>query len=90
MDNEPRESLVTGLKKDRMEALHDGIYAVAKTLLVFDLHVPHGITSFADFLRQLNVELPQFGAGTIAFSVRIRVPMCRRNCAFTSTARLKT
>ena len=69
MDNEPRESLVTGLKKDRMEALHDGIYAVAMTLLVFDLHVPHGITSFADFLRQLNVELPQFGAGTIAFLI---------------------
>lgn len=69
MNSEPRENLVTGLKKDRMEALHDGIYAVAMTLLVLNLHVPHGVTSFADFLRQLNVELPQFGAGAIAFSI---------------------
>jgi len=69
MDSEPRESLITGLRKDRMEALHDGIYAVAMTLLVLDLHVPHDVTSFADFLRQLNVELPQFGAGTIAFLI---------------------
>lgn len=68
MERELRE-IATGLTKDRMEALHDGIYAVAMTLLVLDLHVPHGVTSFADFLRQLNGELPQFGAGAIAFSV---------------------
>lgn len=69
MDSELRATIVTGLAKDRMEALHDGIYAVAMTLLVLDLHVPHGVTSFADFVRQLNAELPQFGAGAIAFSI---------------------
>lgn len=52
-----------------MEALHDAIYAVAMTLLVLDLHVPTGATSFASFLAQLHAELPQFGASAIAFTV---------------------
>jgi uncharacterized membrane protein len=69
MESQMRESVTTGLKKDRMEALHDSIYAVAMTLLVLDLHVPHGATSLGDFARQLNGELPQFGASAIAFSV---------------------
>jgi len=69
MATETLERLATGLQKDRMEALHDGIYAVAMTLLVLNLHVPHGVTSFADFLRQLNGQLPEFGAGAIAFSI---------------------
>jgi uncharacterized membrane protein len=61
--------VATGLRKDRIEALHDGIYAVAMTLLVLDVHVPHGATTFADFVAQLHGELAQFGAAAIAFSV---------------------
>jgi TMEM175 potassium channel family protein len=69
MSSEPRTTIVTGLRKDRMEALHDGIYAVAMTLLVLDLNVPQGATSFGEFLQQLHGELPRFGAGAIAFSI---------------------
>ena len=61
--------VATGLRKERVEALHDGIYAVALTLLVLDLHVPHGAASFAEFLRQLQGESSQFGASAIAFAV---------------------
>lgn len=69
MDEQALPRIATGLKKDRMEALHDGIYAVAMTLLVLDLHVPLGATSFAGFVSQLHAELPEFGAGAIAFSI---------------------
>jgi uncharacterized membrane protein len=61
--------VATGLKKDRTEALHDAIYAVVMTLLVLNLHVPHGATSFADFLRQLRGDLPEFYAGAFGFSI---------------------
>jgi uncharacterized membrane protein len=63
------QNIAVGLKKDRVEALHDAIYAVAMTLLVLNLHVPEGVTSFGDFVRQLHAQLPQFLAGAIAFSV---------------------
>src|SRR5271165_6155020 len=63
------KTIAVGLKKDRVEGLHDAIYAVSMTLLVLDLHVPQGVTSFSDFLRQLNTQLPEFYAGAIAFSV---------------------
>lgn len=61
--------IATGLKKDRQDALHDAIYAVAMTLLVLNLHVPQGAVSFVDFMRQLHGQLPEFYAGAIAFSV---------------------
>ena len=61
--------IATGLRKERIEALHDGIYAVAMTLLVLDVHVPPGATTFAYFVKQLHSELAQFGAAAIAFSV---------------------
>lgn len=61
--------IATGLHKDRIEALHDGIYAVAMTLLVLDLRVPVGAVSFGEFLHSLHVELSQFGAWAIAFAV---------------------
>jgi len=63
------ENVGTGLKKDRVEALHDAIYAVAMTLLVLNLQVPQGATSFGDFTRLLHAQLPEFLAGAIAFSV---------------------
>lgn len=58
-----------GLKKGRVEALHDAIYAVAMTLLVLNLQVPHGATSFGDFFRLLQSQLPEFYAGGIAFAI---------------------
>jgi len=70
MKREQREPFIArGLRKERIESLHDGIYAVAMTLLVLDIHVPHGVQSFGEFLRALHGELPEFGAAAIAFSV---------------------
>lgn len=65
----PDSFVASGLRKGRIEALHDGIYAVAMTLLVLDLHVPQGAQTFAAFVRQLRGEGPQFAAAAIAFSV---------------------
>lgn len=63
------EEIIVGLRKERIEALHDGIYAVAMTLLVLELHVPSSARGFSDFVRQLSAESVQFGAAAIAFSV---------------------
>lgn len=70
METVEREVFIaTGLLKERIEALHDGIYAVAMTLLVLDVHVPHGATTFDQFVQQLHSEFAQFAAAAIAFSV---------------------
>jgi len=69
MTNADALPVASGLKKDRADALHDAIYAVAMTLLFLNLTVPHGVTSFADFLAQLRSELPEFYAGGLAFVV---------------------
>jgi uncharacterized membrane protein len=63
------DDIAAGLKKDRVEAMHDAIYAVAMTLLVLNLHVPQGATSFGDFFRLLHAQLPEFYAGGIAFAL---------------------
>lgn len=67
--SELEEFIATGLRKERIEGLHDGIYAVAMTLLVLDLRVPTGAATFGQFVQHLHGELPQFGAAAIAFSV---------------------
>ena len=68
-DRAPNSFVAVGLRKGRIEALHDGIYAVAMTLLVLDLYVPQGAQTFAAFMRQLRAEGPQFAAAAVAFSV---------------------
>jgi uncharacterized membrane protein len=59
------------LGKNRIEALTDGIYAVAMTLLVIDLKVPehqviHGQTDLSNALLAL---LPKVGAWLISFFI---------------------
>jgi uncharacterized membrane protein len=44
----------------RLQALADGIFAIAMTLLVFGLKVPEGISSTVDFNRHLIALWPQF------------------------------
>lgn len=39
-DEDPRPGPITGLPPNRIEALADGIFAVAMTILVLELHVP--------------------------------------------------
>jgi uncharacterized membrane protein len=44
----------------RLQALADGIFAIAMTLLVFGLKVPEGVSSTTDFNRHLLALWPQF------------------------------
>jgi uncharacterized membrane protein len=59
------------LGKNRLEALTDGIYAVAMTLLVIDLKVPeHNVIHSADDLSNaLLVLVPKLGAWLISFLI---------------------
>lgn len=57
--------------KHRIEALTDGIYAVAMTLLVIDLKVPdpHALASVDDLEPALAALLPKAGSWIISFFV---------------------
>jgi len=68
MSAEPSARLVS---KHRLEALYDGIYAVAMTLLVLDLKVPEGIASASDaaLLAGLRGLAPRFMAWIISFLI---------------------
>jgi uncharacterized membrane protein len=59
------------LGKNRLEALTDGIYAVAMTLLVIDLKVPeHAAIHGSDDLRHALIDLiPKVGAWLISFFI---------------------
>lgn len=69
MTNLSEEYTPTGLRKERIQGLHDGIYAVALTLLVLDVHVPHGASTYGEFARLLNAQLPQIVSAAMAFCV---------------------
>lgn len=53
------------MKTSRLEAFSDGVFAVAITLLVLDLHVPGG----ENLWHQLKQEWPQFAAFFVSFWV---------------------
>ncbi|MBS0446603.1 MAG: DUF1211 domain-containing protein [Proteobacteria bacterium] len=59
------------LSAHRIEALSDGIYAVAMTLLVIDLKLPEGsvLRSTDDVARALMVLAPRFEAWLVSFLV---------------------
>ncbi len=59
------------LSKHRLEALTDGIYAVAMTLLVIDLRVPerHAIGAPDELIQAVADLIPQFIAWVISFFV---------------------
>ncbi|MCC5034511.1 DUF1211 domain-containing protein [Streptomyces sp. WAC 00631] len=51
-----------------MEALSDGVFAIAMTLLVLDISVPAGLDS-ADFHKELSDVLPNIAAYALSFTV---------------------
>jgi uncharacterized membrane protein len=59
------------LSKHRLEALYDGIYAVAMTLLVLDLKLAQGLapTSEAELFAELRALEPGFMAWVISFLI---------------------
>ena len=61
----------TGLSKHRLEALTDGIFAVAMTLLVIELKVPQHETvrDPLDFAAGIGHLIPTFIAWIISFFV---------------------
>jgi uncharacterized membrane protein len=66
------ESAITrGLSKHRIEALTDGIYAVAMTLLVLELKIPETapLRDEAAFVRELAHLVPKFIAWVISFFI---------------------
>jgi len=60
---------IQGRSLERLAALSDGIFAVAMTLLVLDIHIPlrEGIHSEADLLRALCGMAPQWIAYLMSF-----------------------
>ncbi|HET6857253.1 MAG TPA: TMEM175 family protein, partial [Streptomyces sp.] len=53
---------------DRLIALSDGIFAIAMTLLVLDIHVTSDLES-DDFRRMLHDLLPKIGAYALSFTI---------------------
>nr|WP_286159801.1 TMEM175 family protein [Actinospica acidiphila] len=53
---------------DRLLALSDGVFAIAITLLVLDIHVPQGLDSDG-FHQALGDVVPNLGAYAISFAV---------------------
>ena len=62
---------MTGLSKHRLEALTDGIFAVAMTLLVIELKIPErsAIHVPADLATGVARQIPMFVAWMISFFV---------------------
>jgi uncharacterized membrane protein len=71
LSDDPHERAATGWSKHRIEALTDGIYAVAMTLLVIDLKLPdaHLLHNHDDFVAALVALLPKALAWFISFFV---------------------
>jgi uncharacterized membrane protein len=57
------------LSKHRIEALVDGIFAVAMTLLVIELRLPEHLGSDAQLHEALLELLPNFGSWMVSFVV---------------------
>ncbi len=56
-----------GFRKNRLEALQDGIFAVALTLLALDLRIPAGLSSQEVRTHLLGL-LPAFGVYAVTFA----------------------
>jgi len=52
----------------RVEAFSDGVFAIAITLLVLDLHVPRGLHSVAGLLGSLREQWPAYLAFLLSFA----------------------
>ncbi len=67
----PHPSPARAMSKHRIEALTDGVYAIAITLLVLDLRVPHNIevSTEHELLMALAQLIPNFIAWLISFFV---------------------
>ena len=54
---------------DRLASLNDGVFAVAMTLLAYNVHVPHGHFTDPDLLRHLGELTPDLKALCLSFAV---------------------
>jgi uncharacterized membrane protein len=62
-------NIIAGQSLERLAALSDGVFAIAMTLLVLDLHVPAagGVSSEHDLWRALTQLAPRFVAYLMSF-----------------------
>lgn len=69
MPARPTYNLIAGQSVERLAALSDGIFAVAMTLLVLDLHVPahEAVHNGVELRRALWTMAPQFTAYLMSF-----------------------
>ncbi len=51
----------------RLEAFSDGVFAVAITLLVLDLKVPHTVPGGPSLARELARQWPSYAAYVVSF-----------------------
>ena len=58
-----------GFTVDRLASLNDGVFAVAMTLLAYNVHVPRGHFSEPELLRHLGELTPDFKALCLSFAV---------------------
>ena len=77
------QDIMKWFPKNRLEALTDGVYAVALTLLVLDLKLPAGSMSHVVFLDAINDQISNFITWILSFwviiifwQVRIRLIQC--------------
>src|SRR5260370_42083933 len=65
----PQSSSAGGLSKNRVETLVDGVFAIAMTLLIFNIKVPElpGGGKDPDLNRRLLALWPQFTSYAITF-----------------------
>ena len=54
---------------DRLASLNDGVFAVAMTLLAYNVHVPHGRFTDPELLRHLGELTPDVKALCLSFAV---------------------
>jgi len=58
-----------GLRTGRIEALSDGVFSIAMTLLVLELHVPDGNLPDPELLQALGAMAPHIGIYALSFLI---------------------
>lgn len=57
------------MKKTRLEALSDGVFAVAITLLIFNVRLPEVVGSNDELLHELKHTIPRIAAYVLTFCI---------------------
>jgi uncharacterized membrane protein len=64
----PSESVYTDISNRRLESLVDGVFAIALTLLILEIKIPH-VDSDGELTKQLITLIPKFFAYFVSFII---------------------